>query len=160
MLLTSTDTNPAMLKSTSNVSNNTSLVGTTMAVTSQVVAKLVGHEMYYQIYVKDSYLADCELRAFMYGVTHGFDAMVQADSNCACYGICEPPLPPNPDAYALYMAKKAEEDSRKRAENLRYYAPILAVTIIIVALGITGYTNLIHYIIIIILFIFPLTSKH
>ena len=92
----------------------------------------------FQLYVNGSYLFDCENRIRNYKASNKNTVISTNDIYCACYGICLPPLAPNPAAYAFYMAWKIEADRIRLINSLRDNAPFLVGTIIVIVIGVTG----------------------
>ena len=92
----------------------------------------------FQIYVKGSYLFDCENRISSYRASNKNVVISRYDISCACYGICPPPMAPNPEAYAAYSAWLDASQQLAIMNSLRSNAPFLASTIVIVITGLTG----------------------
>ena len=141
------DTDPTLI-STKNESNTVTL---RVAMTSSLVSlattlpisesKINGSNngTSFQVYVNGLYLSECYRRIQIYLASNKGAVIPVADINCACYGICVPPLAPNPAAYAQYLAWKDTQQQIKIINSLRDNATFLALTILNVVVGITGW---------------------
>ena len=113
-------------------------VGTKVIAKEEELPTQSNSQASFQLYVNGSYLSDCENRIRNYKASNKNAVISTNDIYCACYGICQPPLAPNPVAYAFYMAWKIETDRIRLTNSLRDNAPFLAVNVVIFLIGITG----------------------
>ncbi len=118
----------------------TALTTTTMS--SQLVATTMTE---FSFYVPGLYGMDCFARGFNWVFSNQLDLSPYNDAmNCACFGLCIPSLEPHLDAYEYYQDYVDENAAAQLEEKLKYHAPFMAVTILLVILGIAGKNPLIR----------------
>ena len=92
----------------------------------------------FQLFIPGLYGKECLNRYQIY-VPNYMDVLSLAlDAVCGCFGVCSPPRAPNPEAYAYFMKNLPQQGNTQIVQNLRDFAPFIAITIIIVLVGLTG----------------------
>lgn len=67
-----------------------------------------------------------------------FSTFSDDEISCACIGICNPPLPPNPDAVAWFQSFTKTRAQADLPQAIKDNAAYIALTAIIVAVGLFG----------------------
>ena len=138
MVLTSTDVITMTSSMTSITSINNTLAPNILGISLSSTVQTSSNVTAFKIYLPGLYGLECRNRIYNFINSNNITTITLKDVNCACWGICEPPRAPNPDAWTYYLAWKANTLQVQQAQYLRDYAPFLAITIVIVIVGLTG----------------------
>lgn len=88
----------------------------------------------FSYYVPGLYGPSCSSRITAWLAANNITALSQADVDCACYGICVAPLPPNPAAAAWFNAFKTNQ----QLQALIAKSPFVAFTALATLVGVIG----------------------
>ncbi len=92
----------------------------------------------FQLFIPGLYGKECLNRYQIYVPNYMEVLSLALDAACGCFGMCSPPRAPNPEAYAYFMNNLPQQGNTQIMQNLRQFAPFLAITILIVFVGLTG----------------------
>ena len=110
------------------------------ALTTYQPAANATNKIIFNYYVVGLYGNDCVVRIVSYVRANNLQLSL-VDLRCACFGICEPPLAPNPGAAAWIQASLLASYSDVVAPVLKYFetnAVFIVITGLVVVLGLIG----------------------